>query len=210
MKKHNYHFDLWAEYLAVSLVENILRCQIGQPVKKIRITFSKSNYWPIKFKVILDNELIAPFEDKTADKDGSYEIEYNFQSPSSIPFGKNVNDPTAKQFIEKAKNLDPNFLKDSWDLEQIGSIPDLLLKLSFRSAIKLIPTLLNKKGLMVSEDLAVQFFDGENYLSFSYDAIRHALVEQSNLYLANKHVRALCSQTCFKHEHNIKWLAALK
>ncbi len=63
---------------------------------------------------------------------------------------------------------------------------------------------------MVSDGLAVQFFDGDNYLSFSYDAIRHALVEQSNLYLVNRHVRTLCSQTCFKHEHNIKWLAALK
>lgn len=209
MIKHFYYFDLWAEYLTVTLAENINRCDLIQPVKKVRITLSNEANWPVKFKVILDNELIAVNPNKPTDQDGNHDIEYFYQSPSSIPFGKNILDTTSEQFINKVRTIDPLFLSDAWTLHNPKSIPSLLLNLAFRSVIKLLPFQLQKQGIQVSEQLAIQFFDGSNYLSFSYDAIRHSLLEQSNLYLINNEVSQLAASTCFKHEHNKQWLNAL-
>ena len=56
----NYVFDQWAEFLTVTICENISRCLLGQSkVKKVRLTLSEQSNWPVKFKVILDNELMS-------------------------------------------------------------------------------------------------------------------------------------------------------
>lgn len=210
MQRHYYHFDTWSEYLTVTLGENIRQCQPNQPIKKIRIALSKENHWPDKFKVILDSELIATSPEQPVDSSGYQSIDYLYRNPSSIPFGKNVTDPTAKDFIQQAQEMNPDFFADAWDLKNPYSMPALLLQLAFRKVIHTLPLQLQTLNIQTSNDLEIQFFDGINFLSFSYDAIRHSIQEQKELYFTHKEIQSLAVATCFKHAHNIKWLSAIE
>ena len=206
----NYHFDQWAEFLTVTLSENIARCQRGQnKVKKVRLTLHEQSNWPVTFKVILENELIAPYPYKPALNDGSYEIEHMYSTASKIPYGSNVTDSAAKLFIEHAKRLDSNFLSDTWSFHNHESIPSLLRQLAFRSMSTLLPKQLEQQGVNLTDDFTLQFFDGSNYLSFSYDAIKQALIEQMGFYMANSKIKESAANTCFKHTHNRSWFKQL-
>ena len=207
----NYVFDQWAEFLTVTICENICRCQLGQnKVKKVRLTLSEQSNWPIKFKVILDNELIAPFPGNQALSDGSHEIDYVFQAPSQVPYGRNLSDPVAKNFIEKAKSIDSNFLSDTWSLNTANSTPSLLRQLAFRSMNSLIPKELVHNDIAITADFALQFFDGNNYVSFSYDAIKQSLSEQIQYYFTNDEIKQAAAKCCFKHSDNQNWFLSIK
>jgi hypothetical protein len=207
---HNYHFDEWAEFLTVTLADNISRCQLGHnKIKKVRLTLHEQSNWPVTFKVILDNELIAAYPNKQALHDGSYGIDHLYNTPSAIPYGSNETDLAAKLFINQAKQLDPNFLSDNWSLRNKHSIPALMRQLAFRSMCSLMPIQLKHQGIDLSEDFSLQFFDGSNYLSFSYDAIKQAILEQSSYYLGNNAIKEAAANTCFKHNHNKSWFMQL-
>ena len=207
----NYVFDQWAEFLTVTICENISRCQLGQSkVKKVRLTLSEQSNWPVKFKVILDNELIAPFPGNTAFSDGSHEIDYVYQAPNQVPYGKNLADPVAKRFIEKAKSIDSNVLSDTWSLHTSNSIPSLLRQLAFRSMSTLIPKQLVHNDIAITADFALQFFDGSNYVSLSYDAIKQELSEQIQFYFANSEIKNAAANCCFKHSDNKAWFLSIK
>lgn len=205
-----YHFDLWAEFLTVTIAENIAHCQLADNrIKKVRINLSDHAHWPTAFKVILENNLIAPLNDKEANLDASHDIEYLYQCPSNIPFGKNIADPVSKLFIKTAKKHEANFLTDSWSLNNDSSIPALLKQLAFRSVSRILNYQLQSKGIRMSEDFTVQFFDGENYLSFPYDSLRQALIDQIQFYLGNEQIKDVVIKYCFKHSHNQKWFKQL-
>ena len=206
----NYHFDQWAEFLAVTLSENVVRCQIGQnKVKKVRLTLNPDSNWPVTFKAILDNELIASYPSHNALHDGAYDIDYMYSTACQVPYGTNITDAAAKAFINYAKSLDENFLSDTWSLENTSSIPSLLRQLSFRSLSDLLPKQLIHQGINLSDDFSVQFFDGNNYLSFSYDSIKQNIVNQLGYYFANSLIKEAAVKTCFKHKSNQEWFKAL-
>ena len=205
-----YHFDLWAEFLTVTISENISRCQLGMNrVKKVRLSLVEKLNWPCHFKVILDNELVAQNPNKPARPDGGYEIEYIYRCPSHIPNGHNIEDGVAKSFIPKAMSLDEAFFEDAWSLTNTGCIPYLLKQLSFRSVSKLLSKQLEHQGVELDPEFSVQFYDGENFVSFPYDGIKQELVRQIGFYMGNPDVKKLASDICFKHPVNKKWFINL-
>lgn len=206
-----YHFDLWAEFLTVTLAENISRCQLGlNKVKKVRLSLADKQNWPCHFKVILDNERVAQYNHhKTPHSDASYDIDYMYKSPSDIPNGHSIDDIVAKHFIPKALKQDDAFFADAWSLTTSGCIPHLLKLLAFRSVSKMMEKQLNHQGVDLTDDFSVQFYDGENYLSFSYDAIKQDLSRQVQFYMGNLEVKKLATKICFKHKTNQEWFMDL-
>lgn len=205
-----YHFDSWAEFLTVTLAENVSRCQLGlNQVKKVRLSLAHKQNWPCHFKVILDNERVAQYNQHTPHSDASYDINYLYKSPSDIPNGHSIEDRVAKQFIPKALKEDDAFFADAWSLTSPGCIPYLLKLLAFRSASKMMSKQLSHQGVELTEDFSVQFYDGDNYLSFSYDAIKQELSRQIQFYMGNSGVKKMASQICFKHKINQDWFMSL-
>jgi hypothetical protein len=206
----HYYFDLWAEYLTVTLSENVARCQLGiSKVKTIRITLSDGLNFPKAFKVILDNGLIAPSTHEKPNTNHVYEIDYLYKSPSLIPFGKNITDPVTQLFSSQAKKIDPDFLSDNWSLNNQKSIPSLLRQLALRNVSTMIAKQLQHQGIDMTDDFSLQFFDGSNYLSLSYDALRQDLVEQIQFYFRQDKIRSKAAAVCFKHTHNQNWFNSL-
>ncbi len=211
MANQTYDFDRWAEYLTVTVAENASRCDLGHnQVKKIQLNFNDQSLNPIGFKVTLSNELIARYnKHKQSNEDASYPIDYNYQSPSSIALHGNTQDSTGKSFIQQATRLDNSFYGEGWALQLPGSIPNLLMQLSLRSAALMLAKQLKHQGVELSEDFSVQFFKGGNYLSFFYEPISVALRAQVALYLRDKRIKTLASEMCFKHAENRKWFMGL-
>lgn len=207
----SYSFDQWAEYLTVTIAENISRCQLASnKVKKVRLTLNPKQNWPIHFKVIMDNDRVAQYPNQTAHSDASYDIDYMYACPCSIPNGQNIDDVVAKKFIPKAQSLDEAFFADAWSLSSNGCIPYLLRQLSFRSVSKLLAKQLQHQGVEMDNDFEVQFYDGENYQSFSYDSIKQELTRQMQFYMGNAQVKELASKLCFKHKINRDWFNSLQ
>lgn len=201
----NYHFDRFAEFLNVTLAENIARCQLGlNKVNKVRIYLDKDMIWPKSYKVILDNELVAPGLTKQ-NSDASYDIHYLYATPSNIPKYLKRSDHTVSAFIEKAKSIDPEFYADSWSLTMSGCLPVILKEFAFRSVTQNLAKQLKHQGIDLSEAFEVQFHDGENFLSFSYDNLRQHLKQQIQFYLSDARVKKLASEICFKHPENQRW-----
>lgn len=213
MGKPVYHFDRWAEFLAVTLAENIARCSISQsPIHKVRIQLSHDQYWPIGYKAVLENGLVAKQAHQlTIESDDSVNaVEYFYRCPTQLPKTKAVSDTVAEQFIPAAKKWDDAFYDDAWSLKLGDCIPALLLQLSFRSVVKLLPQQLKHQGLDISEDFSVQYYDGENFLSFIYDSVVDQLKRQIGFYLGDERVFNEALNLCFKHEENKKWFKQLK
>ena len=206
-----YDFDRWAEYLTVTLAENTSRCDLGNNrVKKIQLNFSAQSLNPISFKVTLDNELIARYNrHKKSNDDASYPIDYSYQSPSSIALHGNMQDSTAKTFIKQAIRLDNTFYGAGWSLQLPGSIPNILMQLALRSTAMLLPKQLSHQGVELSEEFCVQFFNGNDFMSFFYEPLIQALSAQASLYLTDKRIKTLASGVCFKHMENRKWFMVL-
>jgi hypothetical protein len=207
--KH-YYFDLWAEYLTSTLSENVARCQrVNRKVKKVRLNLPGTLNSPNTLKVILDNGLIASLPNQKSNADGSHDINYPYQSPSLMPFDKRSVDPVAKYFCTLARQTDPDFLTDYWSLSVDNSVPSLLRLLALRSVSAMIPKQLQHQGIDFTDDFTVQYFDGDNYLSLSYDAIRQGLLEQIQFYLGNPAIKKQAINSCFKHEHNKNWFNSI-
>jgi hypothetical protein len=207
---NNYHFDLWAEYLTVTLSANIARCHLGSSkVKTIRINLSDTLNYPKSFKVILDNGLVAASTHEKLNSDHIYEIDYLYQSPCLIPFGKNITDPVAKRFSSEAKKIDPDFLSDNWTLNNSKSIPSILRLLALRNVGHMVHKQLTRQDIHMTDDFSVQFFDGSNYLSLSYDALRSDLVKQIQFYFKNEKIRDQASDLCFMHTSNKIWFNSI-
>jgi hypothetical protein len=207
---NNYHFDLWAEYLTVTLSTNIARCHLGNSqVKTIRIILSDALNYPESFKVILDNGLIAASTHEKLNSDHIYEIDYLYQSPCLIPFGKNISDPVAKHFSSEAKKIDSDFLTNNWSLNNSKSIPSILRLFALRGVSQMLHKQISHQGINMTDDFSVQFFDGSNYLSLSYDALRSDLVEQMQFYFKNSKIKSQAADLCFKHTNNKKWFNSI-
>lgn len=208
MSVHHYWFDRWAEYLTVTLAENCSRCELGlNKVDKIRITLTPEHLWPSSFKVILDNGIIAPLAKSAAKEwDGSHPVQYIYKSPANIPMSVQAVDAIAKDFIKKARTLDPDFYAQSWSFEQKDGMAHLLWGLALRSTGRLIHKQLIHQGVELTESFNLQYFDGNNFQSFNYNEATHALSQQAQLYFRDKRIVKLLSELCFKHPENRQWL----
>ena len=205
----HYDFDRFAEYLCVTLAENTARCQQGlNKIHKIRIYTSNDKLWPINFKVILDNELIAPMSSPTND-DASHDIQYFYRCPSSIPFEASAADRITAPFIDQAKQLDPDFYSDAWSFKTADTLPSLLKNLAYRNVTHNLAKQLQHQGIDISPDFSVQFHDGDNYLSFNYDNITQQISQQIHFYLNNAKVKQLACDICFKHTQNKQWFMGI-
>lgn len=207
--KLEYHFDRFAEFLNVTLAENIARCQLGlNKIHKVRIYLSKDKIWPSDLKVILDNELVATTSSEVH-PDASSKIQYLYRSPSNIAkYSENASKVTTS-FIEQAKALDKEFYNDAWSFNIGGCIPSLLTEFAFRNVTRNLAKQLKHQGIELSDDFAVQFHDGENFLSFSYDSLVQQLQQQIQFYLTDPNVKALAAKSCFKHPENQRWFLNL-
>lgn len=205
----HYDFDRFAEYLCVTLAENTARCQLGSSkVKKVRIYTTTDKLWPTRFKVILDNELIAPVH-SPINEDASHDIQYIYRCPSSIPFESSAARRITDPFIEQAKQIDTDFYRDAWSLNIPGCIPFLLREMAFRNVTRNLAKQLQHQGIDMTEDFSVQFHDGENYLSFNYDNITQQISQQINFYLNNPKVKEHAANISFKHPQNRQWFMRL-
>ena len=205
----HYDFDRFAEYLCVTLAENTARCQLGSShVKKIRIYTDQDKLWPTRFKVILDNELIAPVH-SPLNEDASHDIQYIYRCPSSIPFESSAANRITDPFIEQAKQLDSDFYRDAWSFNMPGCIPFLLKEIAFRNVTLNLAKQLQHQGIDMTEDFSVQFHDGENYLSFNYDNITQQISQQMHFYLNNPKVKEQAANISFKHPQNKQWFMSL-
>lgn len=205
--KAHYDFDRFAEFLCVTLAENVSRCHLGlNKIQKIRIYTSKDKLWPVSFKVILENELVATTNSNSqANEIGGNDIDYLYRCPSSIPFEANQAERITNPFIEDAKLLDNEFYRDSWSFSMDGCLPYLLKDMAFRSVTQGLAGQLTHQGLALTEDFSVQFHDGENFLSFNYDNLVQQIKQQIRFYLNHPAVKQLATDTCFKHAHNKDW-----
>ncbi|GAA6134273.1 hypothetical protein NBRC116188_10620 [Oceaniserpentilla sp. 4NH20-0058] len=207
--KLEYHFDRFAEFLNVTLAENIARCQLGlNKVHKIRIYLDKDKVWPKSYKVILDNELVAN-GNTSQNPDASYDIQYQYAIPSNIPKYLKRTDHCMSEFINKAKSIDPEFYGEAWSLSMHSCIPFILKEFAFRNVSQNLSKQLTYQGVALSPSFEVQFYDGENFLSFSYDSLVQQLKQQIQFYLTDPNVKALTAQSCFKHPDNQSWFLSL-
>jgi len=205
----DYHFDRFAEFLNVTLAENISRCHLGlNKIHKVRIYLNKEMIWPQNFKAILDNELVAPAQSEP-NQDASFKIHYLYYCPSNISKYVENSDKVTMPFIEKAKAIDPAFYSDAWSMKMDGCIPSILKAFAFRNISRNLSKQLKHQGVELTHDFEVQFYDGENYLSFSYDNLLQHLKQQIQFYLSNDKVKNMVAQSCFKHIENQKWFLQL-
>lgn len=210
-----YWFDRWAEYLTVTVAENIARCTLASgPIQKVRIYLTPSLFRPAGFKVFTANGLIIG-STRHASMSGAadsstLELSYYYKSPCSIPAVPDVEDITAQSFITQAKEYDEHFYSDAWSLSHSEGIPALLRKLAFRSVSKLLPQQLHHQGIDLADELEVQFHDGENYRSFAYDAISAQLSRQIGFYLGDDRVFRMATETCLMRSENRHWFKTLR
>ncbi len=206
-----YHFDNWAEYLTLTLAENIARCHLGHnSVEKVKIGVKRSGNWPVNFKVILDNNLVAPCNaHKQVNGDASYAIDYIYTPTSKIPRHAKGKDPAGEFMAKKAKLLDKTFYADVWLFEDPNGIASLLRNLALRSTARLLSKQLNHQGVDLSDQFTVQYRDEDNYLSFSYEGIKQDLSQLLNLYGNNKEIKKLAAQMYFKRPENRAWFMGL-
>jgi len=206
-----YHFDNWAEYLTLTLAENIARCHLGRnSVEKVKISVKKADNWPVDFKVILDNNLVAPCNaHKQANVDASYAIDYIYTPNSKIPHLAKGIDHAGELMTKNARVLDKAFYADAWVLEGTNGIASLLRKLALRSTAKLLNKQLHHQGVDISEQFSVQYRDEDNYLSFSYEGIKQELTQLLKLYGNNKEIKKLAAQLYFKRPENRAWFMRL-
>lgn len=205
-----YHFDAWAEYLAVTLAENIARCDLGSAkLQKLRININPDTLWPQRYKALLDNHLVAHHPKQPNDHDdGSLDIQFYYRNPCYIP--NSVPDMVGQQFIKKAKQWQPDFYDDAWTLKQNGDgIPALLAQMGLRSLSKILPKQLEHQGIGLTKDFEVQFYDGSNYKSFYYDALLNQLKQSMNLYMHSDDGKKLAAKLCFKRKVNQDWFLSL-
>lgn len=204
-----FYFDRFAEFLNVTLAENIARCQLGlNKVQKVRIHLDNDMIWPKSVKVILDNELVANSSNPLND-DASHDIKYMYQTPSNIPKYAQKADQVTDEFIKKAKAIDPEFYRDSWSLRMDGCLPVILKEFAYRNICKNLAAQLKHQGVELSDDFEVQFHNGENYLSYNYDNLIQHAKQQIQFYLSNPKVKQLAAEQCFKHSANQQWFKAL-
>lgn len=205
----HYDFDRFAEYLSVTLAENTARCQLGlNKIQKIRIYTSADKLWPTSFKVILENELVAPCAGEAND-DASYNIQYMYRCPSDIPLEAAQAGPIAQSFIEKAKQLDGDFYSDAWSFSMPGCLPFLLKEMAYRNVTFTLARQLQHQGIEITDDFSMQFHDGDNFLSFNYDNLVQQISQQIQFYLSNPSVKQLACDVCFKHPQNKQWFMSL-
>lgn len=212
MGKPVYHFDRWAEFFTVTLAENIARCSISQsPIQKVRIQLDNQQFWPVGYKAILENGLvIKQAHQKALDNDPAVNaMEYYYRCPTQLPRFKQDADKIAEVFIPAAQKWDDAFYADAWSMKMGDCIPALLLNFAFRSACKLLPQQLKHQGLDISEDFSVQYYDGENFMSYFYDSMADALKRQIGFYLSDERVFNAATELCFKHSENRRWFKSL-
>lgn len=209
--KVHYDFDRFAEFLCVTLAENAARCQLGlNKVQKIRVFTHADRLWPVSFKVILDNELVAPAHPSFKhNQDASYDINYYYRCPSSIPMLASESHRITDPFVMQAKALDSEFYADAWLLNMPGCLPYLLKDMAFRNVSRSLARQLQHQGIDISNDFSVQFHDGENFLSFNYDNLVQQIQQQIQFYLSNDKVKQLAADMCFKHPANKQWFMSL-
>lgn len=206
----SYAFDTFAEYLSVTLAENIARCPLGtNRVKKIRLGFQPEYHWPVTMKVILENDLVVSRAQSQAKEDGSFAIDYMFHCSALIPNSKQVDDKVAQRFLTGAKKIDPDFYEDAWSLTIPGCIPSLILKLAFRNLQRSLPNQLRSKGIDLTPEFNVLFFNGRDYEIYTYDGIKQEIIRQMGFYLTDNKVKALAADCCFSHVDNRDWLEQL-
>jgi hypothetical protein len=207
----HYDFDRFAEYLCVTLAENTARCQLGfNKIQKVRVYTSPDKLWPTSFKVLLENELVAPIEPHCdTNQDASYDIEYAYRCPSAIPFEATQSDNITAPFIEQAKQQDSDFYSDAWSFNMPGCIPFLLKEIAYRNVTQNLARQLQHQGIAITDDFSVQFHDGENFLSFNYDNLTQQISQQIQFYLSNHQVKQLACDLCFKHSENKQWFMGL-
>ncbi|MGR6871659.1 hypothetical protein ACU6U9_15325 [Pseudomonas sp. HK3] len=205
----HYDFDRFAEYLCVTLADNAARCEHGlNKIQKIRVYTSKDKLWPTRFKVILDNELIASMQTHVND-DASHNIQYRYRCPSSIPFEANAGSRITNLFIEQAKSLDADFYREAWSFNIPGCLPFLLKELAYRNVTQNLAKQLQHQGIHTTDDFSVQFHDGENFLSFNYGNIAQQITQQIHFYLTDPKVKQLATDISFKHPQNKQWFMGL-
>lgn len=207
----HYDFDRFAEFLCVTLAENTARCQLGlNKIQKIRVYTHPDKLWPTSFKVILENELVAAApSDTQISKDAAHNIQYMYRCPSSIPYAASEANRITEPFIQLAKQHDDEFYADAWLFNMPGCLPYLLKELALRNVTLNLARQLQHQGIAITDDFSVQFYDGENYLSFNYDNLIQQIKQQMNFYLNNAAVKQLACDTCFHHGHNKQWFMSL-
>jgi len=212
MGKSVYHFDRWAEFLTVTLAENIARCSIGQSsVQKVRIQLAPDQYWPVGYKAILENGLIANGPNtKPLPSDSTVnQLQYYYRNPTQLPKAHDDLDKVAEAFTAQAQKWDDSFYDDAWSLKLKDCIPALLRQLAFRSVSQMLAQQLKHQGIDMTEEFEVQFFDGENYLSFFYDGLSTDIKQQIGFYLGDERVLKLAAECCFSREENRRWFKSL-
>ncbi|NVK36583.1 MAG: hypothetical protein HWE18_01540 [Gammaproteobacteria bacterium] len=209
--KVHYDFDRFAEFLCVTLAENTARCQLGlNKVQKVRIFTHSDQLWPVSFKVILDNELVAPpHPSLKPNQDASYDIQYYYRCPSSIPVSASEAQRITDPFILQAKALDAEFYADAWSFNMPGCLPYLLKDMAFRNVSRNLARQLKHQGIEISDDFSVQFHNGENFLSFNYDSLVQQIQQQIQFYLSHSNVKQLAADMCFAHAVNKQWFMGL-
>lgn len=207
----HYDFDRFAEYLCVTIADNVARCQLSQnKVQKVRIYTSNDALWPTAFKVLLENELVAPLHSHTiSNADASYDISYRYRCPSAIPFKAAQASSITSPFIEQAKKMDTDFYTDAWSLSLPGCIPYLLKQVAYRNVSLNLAKQLQAQGIAISEEFSVQFHDGENFISFNYDNLTQQISQQIQFYLNDEKVKQIACDVCFKHPQNKQWFMSL-
>ena len=204
-----YHFDQWAEYLAVTLTSNIASCDLShQKIEKLRLNIHPKTYWPTRFKAIFHNHLVASNQNSNH-QNGSSDIQFLYRNPCFIPADVNTRDPVASQFLKSVSKWQPDFYENAWNLNEQGSIPGLLRQLALRSFVTVMTDQLRHEGIALHEDFEVQFFDGENYKTWHYDTLVNELKRSLSLYLTHEKSRQLAANLCFKHKKNKDWFLAL-
>jgi len=205
----NYHFDHWAEYLAVTLAANITDCDLAhQPIEKLRLNIHPQTYWPLNYKVMLKNHLVAS-NHNINHQNGSSPVLFPYKNPSFIPADPKTRDPVALGFLKSVNKWQTDFYDTAWNLNQHDSIPGLVRQMALRSLSKVVTAQLKHQGFELDAHFEVQFFDGQNYKTFYYDHLVNELERCIALYLTHEKSRQLAANVCFKHKKNRDWFLSL-
>ena len=205
----NYHFDLWAEYLAVTLTSNLANYDLAEnQLEKLRLYIDPQTQWPVRFKAVLHNHLVVS-NAQSNHQDGSTHIQYLYRNPCFIPSNTHTKDPVAHHVLNTVSKWQPDFYANAWNLAERDSIPTLIRQLALRSFVKVLTAQLKYQGIELHENFDVQFFDGLNYKTFYYDSLVNELKDKSVLYLTHEKSKQLAADVCFKHKQNKLWFLNL-
>lgn len=205
----NYHFDLWAEYLAVTLANNLANCDLANnQLEKLRLYIDPQTQWPVRYKAVMHNHLIA-CNSQSNHQDGSTQIHYLYRNPCFIPSNANTKDSVTHQFLNTVSKWQPDFYENAWNLAEQASIPSIMRQLALRSFIKVLTAQLKYQGIQLQKNFDVQFFDGQNYKTFYYDSLVNELKDNCALYLTHNKSKQLAADVCFKHKQNKLWFLNL-